>query len=395
MSLRLSPRSVVFKVNMKNKINVAILINSSWNVVNFRQGLVRGLQGAGYAISVIAPRDAYSDEILAMGCRFVPIMLNRKAISIADDLFSILAYARILRRERPDIVLGFTAKPNVYGTIAARVLGIPVINNIAGLGEAFLKKGALATIVSGLYRIALGGSKWVFFQNPDDRALFLRRKLVAESRVSVLPGSGVDLARFTPQAVASSPFAFLLVSRLLWPKGIGDYVEAARAVRAQGHDVVFRLLGPFDEGSRTGIPRTTIAAWHDEGIIDYLGASDDVRPHLAEASCVVLPTFYPEGVPRALLEAAAMAKPLIATDVPGCREIVADAENGYLCEARNVTALTTAMLRMLGHTAEQRRSMGMASRNKAEHRFDEQLVVRSYLNAIEGVRDQGRRRGVR
>jgi len=223
----------------------------------------------------------------------------------------------------------------------------------------------------------------VFFQNHHDRDLFVGQRLVQTSRTALLPGSGIDLADFKPEGsvVSEKPFAFLLVARLLRDKGVIEFVEAARIVRQQRPDTVFRLLGFLDVDNRTAISRSEVDRWQQEGVVTYLGAASDVRPHLAAASVVVLPS-YREGMPRSLLEAAAMAKPLIATDVPGCTEIARAGVNAILCAPRDAAALAEAMIAMLELSPATRATMGANSRAIAEQEFDVRVVEDRYLAAI-------------
>jgi glycosyltransferase involved in cell wall biosynthesis len=367
------------------KKRVAIAINASWNIVNFRAGLVRALVAEGYDVLALAPEDAYSTRLSDLGCRYVPVPMDNKGTSPLQDLRLLLRFRRILRRERVDAFLGYTIKPNTYGSLAAHTLGIPVINNVSGLGTAFIRETWLTRVVKLLYRSALGRSRLVFFQNEDDRTLFVEAGLVDAGRTALLPGSGIDLDRYRP-ASADDPsrdgaFRFLLVARLLWDKGVGEFVEAARLVRARVPGVRFQLLGFLDVENRTAVSRATVEGWVAEGVVEYLGTSDDVRPLLGAADCVVLPS-YREGTPRTLLEAAAMAKPLIATDVPGCREVVDDGRNGYLCPVRDAAGLADRMLRMLEASPEARERMGQDSRAKVEREFDERIVIRRYLDAL-------------
>ncbi len=365
---------------------IAIAINASWNIYNFRSGLVRALVEAGYDVLAIAPADAYSDRLSELGCRFVPIRMSARGTSPVEDARLFLDYRRILKEQRPAVFLGYTIKPNVYGSLAAHSLGIPVINNIAGLGVTFLKSGLFQKFIRTLYRTALRRSHTIFFQNPDDRELFVGAGLVRRAKTELLPGSGIDLDRFAPAArsrTSTQPFVFLLVSRLLRSKGILEYVAAAKIVREQFPDAKFRIAGIFESGHKEAIEEHEIRRWAEEGVIDYLGALDDVRPAIAGADAVVLPTFYPEGTPRALLEAAAMGKPLLTTNVPGCREVLDDGFNGYLCEPRDAQSLADAMLRMLRLAAEELQAMGEASRRKAEAEFDERIVIARYTRAVE------------
>lgn len=363
-----------------------ISINSTWNVVNFRAGLIRGLQQHGFDVVALTPDDEYVGRLGEMGVRHVPIDIDKQGVSPRRDLRLIAAYWRALRRVKPTIYLGYTAKPNIYGSLAAHALGIPVINNVSGLGTAFIKRGLLTRIVSTLYRLAFARSATIFFQNGDDRDMFVREDIVRDSATRLLPGSGIDLERFRPElreaSEATERFSFLLIARLLWDKGVGEYVEAARIVRTECPYARFQLLGFLDVPNRTAVSRSDVEAWVADGLVDYLGASDDVRPHIAAADCVVLPS-YREGLPRVLLEGGAMGKPLIATDVPGCRHVVEDGVNGHLCEVRSARSLADAMLKILGAGPEERAAMGRAARAKVEREFGEAVIVDRYLAAID------------
>jgi len=366
----------------------AISANTSWNIVNFRAGLVKALAEQGCEVIAASPQDDYAARVDGLGCRHLRLPMDNKGTNPLKDVGLFLRYLRLMRRERPDLYLGWTVKPNIYGSLAAHIFGVPTINNVSGLGTAFIRDGWLTRIVKVLYRVALGRSAYVFFQNDDDRDLFVRLGLVRAEQTRLLPGSGIDLAQFAaappaPRLPDDGP-VFLLVARLLWDKGVGEYVEAARLVKAQIPRARFRLLGFLDVENRTAVSRADVEGWVHEGLIDYLGASDDVRPHIAAADCVVLPS-YREGTPRSLLEAAAMARPLIASDAPGCREVVDDGINGWLCKVKDAGDLADKMLQFAAAPAECRLEMSRRSRLKAEHEFDEKLVINAYLAAIEAA----------
>lgn len=270
---------------------VLISINASWNIINFRKGLIRALQNAGYRVIVAAPVDAYSGQIPELGVEYISLDMDKQGLSPARDLLLLARYFILLRKVRPDVFLGYTAKPNIYGSLACRALAIPVINNVAGLGTAFIKEGWLTRLITGLYRLALGSSKTVFFQNPEDMRLFLDDGIAREHQARLLPGSGIDLELFKPASALGTDgkFRFLLIARLLWDKGVREYVEAARAVRAAHPDARFQILGFTDVENRTAVARATVEEWSAEGVIEYLGPSDDVRPFIAAADCIVLP----------------------------------------------------------------------------------------------------------
>jgi glycosyltransferase involved in cell wall biosynthesis len=361
---------------------IVLAANSSWNIVNFRGSLIRALEHAGYRPIVIAPHDAEAEpRMAAIGVERFALPIDRSGLNPLTDFRLLLAYCGLLKRLRPAAFLGFTIKPNIYGCLAAGSLGIPAIPNVSGLGTAFIRSGPLQLLVTNLYRAAFRKAAVVLFQNADDCRLFVDRGIVRPEKTRVVPGSGIDLDRFSPVPQPTGPTIFLLVSRLLGDKGVREYVEAARLLRERLPEARFQLLGPIDEGNRTAIRRDEVSRWVTEGLVEYLGSKDDVRPHIASASAIVLPS-YREGLPRSLLEGAAMARPLIATDVPGCREVVEDGVNGFLCAARDPASLAGAMAKLAGLPASERQAMGLASRRKVQERFNETVVIRAYLDEL-------------
>lgn len=362
---------------------VALAANDGWNVVNYRAGLIRALRDAGLCVAVLAPSGPHDRAIRELGADFLSVAMAPRGKSPFGDLRTLAAYAGRLRKLRPAVFLGFTAKPNIYGSLAAHALGIPVINNISGLGAVFGRRGPLKGLVSGLYKIALRRSATVFFQNPDDRAMFESLGIVRSDQSGILPGSGIDLARFAPRPRGKSRhFTFLFAARLLWDKGVGEYVEAARRLRQRRVSPRFRILGIIETPGAGAVGAERIRGWADEGVIDYLGAASDVRDSFAEADCLVLPSYYREGTPRVLLEASAMAIPIITTDSPGCREAVEDGVTGLLCIPRSVDSLVAAMESMIDLPEADRKAMGRSARAKMEAEFREELVHRAYLDAL-------------
>jgi glycosyltransferase involved in cell wall biosynthesis len=364
---------------------VVIGANSAWNIVNFRGALIEGLRTAGWRVIALAPDDGSAARLSALGAEFLPIRIDSSGTSVLRDARLFADYWAVLRRLRPRAFLGFTVKPNIYGSLAARLLGVRTINNISGLGTAFMGPGPLNWLVSRLYRLALARSARVFFQNPDDLDLFVAKGLVRPGQAARIPGSGVDLERFRPSAAPrpdGRPFRFLFVGRLLRDKGLVEYAEAARRLRPRWPQVDFAVLGFAGSDNRSAVPIAEVERWQDEGIVTYLGDTVDVRPFLADSDCVVLPS-YREGLPRSLLEAAAMARPMIATDVPGCRDVVTAGENGFLCEARSVESLASAMEKMLCLDPTERAELGLRARERVEREFDQALVARAYLEALQ------------
>lgn len=362
---------------------VVISVNTSWNLVNFRESLLRSLVSSGYKVVAIAPPDGREKDLAALGVDYIPIALDGRGLSPLADFRTLFSYIRILSAIQPQVYLGFTVKPNVYGGIACRLLGIPRIANIAGLGTAFIKGGLLNRIVRKLYAIGLKGAQCILFQNQDDRDHFVALNLADSDRAGLLPGSGVDLNRFrSATSGGDGKTVFLLVSRLLWAKGIQEYVEAAKILRQRhGERVICRLLGIPDYSSG-GVDAETLQRWKTEADIELLDPVSDVRPVLGQADCVVLPSYYPEGTPRSLLEAAGMGKAIITTDTPGCRDVVEDGVNGFLCQPRSLDSLVKAMDEYCHLADEGRSRLADASRGIAETRFDEQIVLRRYAEEI-------------
>ncbi|GAB4395319.1 MAG: glycosyltransferase family 4 protein [Microscillaceae bacterium] len=363
-------------------MRVAIVLNTSWNIYNFRQGLVKSILAEGHQVIAIAPRDNYSEHLIAMGCEYYPVKLENKGSNPLRDLGYMHQLYRIYKKVNPDVVLQFTIKPNIYGTLAAFPLRKLVVNNVCGLGTVFLHDTLTAKIARMLYKFSFRLPKRVFFQNEDDRNLFLERRLIRVKATDLVPGSGIPLHRFMPRPFQrNQPFTFLMVARLLYDKGVREYIEAIRICQAQGIQARFCLLGALEADKRLGIPQALLQQWIAEGLIEYLGTTDDVSSVLDKADCVVLPS-YREGTPRALLEAASMAKPLITTDIAGCRQTVEDGHNGFLCEVKNGPDLAQKMLAMYQLDDETLKKMGDASRKKVEAEFDEQIVIEKYLSIL-------------
>jgi glycosyltransferase involved in cell wall biosynthesis len=366
---------------------ILVSANSLWNIHNFRRRLLERLADAGFAVAVAAPREDAASEMPTRWQAQHSLTINSDGLNPIRDGLLVLAYLRLLRRTRPLAYLSFTAKPNIYGALAAGLMSIPALPNVSGLGTAFINGGALQRLISLMYRAAFRRAPIVFFQNGEDRDLFIRRKLVRPGQARLLPGSGVDLKFFRPPTEPGGDGAgctFLFVGRILGDKGVRELAEAARLVKAVEPQARFQLLGFVGAANRSAIGRQELADWQRDGLLEYLGAADDVRPFLAAADAVVLPS-YREGLPRSLLEAAAMARPLIATDVPGNREVVVEGRNGLLCAVRSGASLAEALLRFMRLPAEEKQRMGEASRQLVEERFSEEKVVTAYLDAIHEV----------
>lgn len=367
-------------------MRIAIVLNTSWNIYNFRMNFVRTLMANGFEVHTIAPVDDYTHFLSEAGCTHHPVRMDSRGANPIKDSALIVELYGIYRRIKPDIILHYTIKPNVYGTLAASLLKIPVINNVCGLGTVFLKNNLVSAIAIMLYKISFRFATKVFFQNPDDLKLFLDKKLVPAAAVDLLPGSGIDLSRFKPvNFKRNQKFTFLMISRLISDKGVFEYIEAVKRLRTNGIDARFQVLGPIDAEHKRGIKQEVIDNWISNGTIEYLGTTDNVSEFIANADCVVLPS-YREGTPRTLLEAASSCKPIITTDVPGCNHVVIHNYNGLLCKLKDSGDLAEKMQDMSKLEDETLRQFGLNGRAKIEAEYDESLVINKYLAALSLVR---------
>ena len=366
-------------------MHVVVLGGFADSLVNFRGHLLRALVANGHTVTACAP--AASPEVqaklAAMGVSYRDVTLSRTGLNPLSDLKTFWALLRLFREIKPDTLLSYTIKPVIYGSLAARLAGVPAIYSmITGLGYAFAAGGGewVAQVAKFLYRSALKGNRRVFFQNPDDRDFFVRANILASVEQAVLiNGSGVDLQHFGCVPMPENTPSFLLIARLIKDKGIIEYVEAARLVKCRYPAVQFRLLGPLDSNPNA-ISAAQISEWETEGAITYLGEATDVRPAIAACSVYVLPS-YAEGTPRTVLEAMSMGRAVITTDASGCRETVVDGVNGILVPTRDAAALAQAMINLIERPGLIER-MGKAGRSLAEEKFDVHKVNSVILSAM-------------
>ncbi|HEY8937079.1 MAG TPA: glycosyltransferase family 4 protein [Cyclobacteriaceae bacterium] len=367
-------------------MRVAIVLNTSWNIYNFRMNFIKALLSEGVEVHTIAPQDEYTQKLVDLGCIHHRVRMDSRGANIIKDSALVIELYSIYRKVKPDIILHYTIKPNVYGTLAASLLSIPVINNVCGLGTVFLKDDLVSQIAMFLYKVSFRFAKKVFFQNPDDLNLFLDKKLVSEKSVDLLPGSGIDLKKFQPSIYRrNDTFTFLLISRLITDKGIVEYINAIKQLKSEGFKGRFQILGSIDPDHRRGIKQELIQEWIDSGIIEYLGTTDDVQQFINQADCIVLPS-YREGTPRTLLEAASTCKPIIATDVPGCNHVVVHNYNGLLCKLKDSADLAEKMRTMASLDSEILEQLGKNGRIKMETEYDESIVINKYLKTLAEVK---------
>lgn len=360
------------------------------SLINFRGPLLKRLVALGHEVHALAPAHVpdVAPQLEAMGVEYAMVPLSRRGMNPIADLGSLLHLKQVLHRIKPDIVLSYTFKPVVYGSLAARMAWVAhkkrVYSMITGLGYAFteekgLKRRILFNIAKGMYKSGLRSCDGVIFQNPDDEAFFQELDVIpSHARTKIVSGSGIDLEHYAVAPLPEKP-SFLCLSRLLRAKGVGEYAEAALRLKAKYPDVPFRLIGPREEGADT-IPASEIDAWK-EGGLEVLREVDDVRPEIAQCSTYVLPS-YREGTPRSVLEAMSMGRSIVTTNVPGCRETVVNGKNGFLTPLKDVDALADAMEKFITDPALAT-SMGSASRARAEEKYDVDKVNDAILSFME------------
>jgi glycosyltransferase involved in cell wall biosynthesis len=363
--------------------SIVICANQAWNLVHFRASVIRALLADGWQVLALAPYDpVWSARLADMGCRCIDVPMDGAGMHPLAELRCLWTIARLLRRHRPAAWLSWTIKPNIYGALAARALGIAAFPNVSGLGTLFIREGWLTRIAMWLYRFSLRRCPAVFFQNGDDKALFVSRGLVSEAQAWLLPGSGIDLDHFRPET-PGRPIRrhFLLVARLLGDKGVREFVSAAQAMKARWPDARFVLLGEVGAANRTAIGHEEVEAWVAQGIVEWQPPVVDVRPAMAAADWIVLPS-YREGLSRVLVEAAAMGRPMVTSDVPGCRDVVEEGVNGFLAQARDAASLEAAMERAALCDDMNWVRMAAESRAKAQRCFAVERVVDIYRKAL-------------
>jgi glycosyltransferase involved in cell wall biosynthesis len=367
------------------KCRILLVVNSEWYFLSHRLSFARALQREGWEVLVASPIERGQDGLIRKaGFQFVPFGMRRDCLNPAYEARALVDLWRLYRALKPDLVHHITVKPVIYGSAAARMLGIrAVINTIPGLGYAFSGKGpgwaAVRVILGGAYRLALHNAHVrVIFQNQRDRDFFLAKRMVRPEQCRVIKGSGVDAIKFTPGPEPAGVPVVLYASRMIWDKGVGELVGAARILKAREVSARVVLVGAPDPRSLNSVPREALERWQGEGLIEWWGPQDNMPDVLQQAAIITLPTYYPEGLPRILLEAAAVGRPIVGTDTAGCTDIVRNGENGILVPPRDQVALADA-LGLLIEDADRRRKMGAAGRRIVLEEFTEDQIIEQTL----------------
>lgn len=368
---------------MRQKPKLLLVVNDAGFFLSHRLPVAEAARAAGFDVGIATAPSSAVARIHALGFPHHPLPLSRSGSNPLAELRSLWSLIRLYRRLRPDVVHHVTIKPVLYGGLAARLTGIPAqVSAISGLGYLYARSNALSLrrlLVRGLYRLALRHKNGrVIFQNPDDRDVLKPTALGGRDVDVMIRGSGVDLEVFTPRPEPAGRPVVLMASRLLWQKGVGRFVEAARALRARGMAARFVLVGAPDGGNPDSVPLAALEGWQREGVIEWLGYRTDIPELFQQAHIIVFPSSYGEGVPKVLLEAAASGRPIVTTDAAGCREVVGDGEHGFLVPPGDVAGLAARIERLI-EDPQLRRAMGARARARAEAEFSVQAVVQQHL----------------
>ena len=373
-------------MNSNKSKRIVLSSNTAFSLYNFRLPLMKALKEKGYDVVAVSPEDEKYSELLKKEFSFFAVKsLDRKGTNPIKDLKLFFEYFLLFRRLKPDLVINFTIKPNIYGSISAGLLGIPSISVVTGLGYVFIRESWLTKFVKLLYWMAFRFNKAVVFQNSEDMKTL---EDLCKGKCLLIESSGVDLKHFDPELckdVKKDEFTFLFVGRLLKDKGIYEIMKVFEKLKKENSKVKLIIVGSPDEGNPNSISKGELGKWVKEGLIEWYGFQEDVRPFYCMVDCVVLPSYYREGVPRVLLEAMAMEKPIITTDAPGCRNVCVDGVNGFLVKPRDVESLYLAMKKAAEMGEAELRKMGKKGREIVEQKYEISKIVGEYVKIIEEV----------
>lgn len=363
--------------------------NTAWSMYNFRRFVFEAFLKKGHLVYVVSPKDRiYQRKLADMGCRCISLSIKSKGVNPLEDINVMVSLYKIIKNLKPDHCFFYTIKPNIYGSMAASCLRVPHVAVTTGLGYTFITDNLVSKIANILYKVSLRKARQVWFLNADDQEAFLEKELIKEQQAFILNGEGVDVEHFNYRPYQTSDLSFLLVARMLWDKGVGQFVEAAREIKKTHPNITFKLLGYVGVDNPNAISKKQMDEWIEEGVVEYLGITQDVRPFIEKSSCIVLPSYYGEGVPLSLLEGAAIGRPVITTNSVGCKETVEDGKTGFLCEPKNVSSLVNAMEKIIRMPEEELIKMGYRARKRVEKVFDVRLVIDKYVEIVSQIKKQ-------
>jgi glycosyltransferase involved in cell wall biosynthesis len=372
-----------------NKKLIAFVSNSAWSVYNFRLDVIRQFNKSGYAILVIAPDDDFSNLLVNEGCQYVSVDFNNRSKNPFNDLNLYRQLKSVYKKYRPDFIFHYVIKPNIYGSLAAAKYSLKSISVITGLGYSFAKKNWLYELTKFLYKKALKKTEEVWFLNNEDANIFASEKIVNIKKIKILPSEGVNTEYFSPDFKTTlqrqNNFTFLMSTRLLRSKGVSVYVDAARILKKKNYKVNFELIGFFEKQHPDSISEDELKKWRTEGLINYSGFAKDVREYLINADCFVFPSFYNEGIPRCLMEAASMELPIITSFSRGCKEVVNDNLNGFVCNLNDPFDVADKMEKIINLSAEERKLMGKNGRDLVIKKFNVRQVIEEYERTLSKI----------
>ena len=360
---------------------VVLTANTSWYVFNFRSSTINALLKNGYEVFIVVPDDNYKKQLLDLGAKLHCISMKPKSKNIFNEIVALYSYFKAIVKIKPDVVLSFTPKSNIYVSLVSKLTKTKVISNVSGLGGSFNEDTFWSRLYLFLYKIAFSNNFHVFFQNEDDMKILLEKGCVESNQSSRIFGSGVDLNKFRPCVKSTIDINFIFIARFLKKKGVLHFLNAADILKKKYQHVSFSVLGTFDSHEYDITPET-FKPYIDSGAINFLGASDTVSSILNDYHAVVLPSYYREGVPKTLLEAAASGLAIITTNNVGCRDVVTQGYNGFICDSNNLNSLMDAIEKYIDLDANERIKLGINSREFAEKYCDEEIIIDEYISCV-------------
>jgi glycosyltransferase involved in cell wall biosynthesis len=360
--------------------------NCGRSLYHFRLAAVKRIQELGHQVIAILPQDDYIEKIKAHNIEVIILTeMQASGTNPLSDYKLYKEYINLYSQIHPDLIFEYTIKPHIYGTLAAKKLNIPCIAIVSGLGYSFTHKGIVSALAKQFYRFALRKTAQVWFSNNDDKLVFEEKGFVVKSKSILLNGEGIDTNHYSYAPIDYSKKSFILIGRLLFDKGVKEYYEAAKKLKKTYPEVSFKILGFINPKDPRSVSENQLNEWMKEGVIEYLGSTTDVKPFIKNSTCMVLPSYYKEGMSTALMEAASMGRPLIATNIAGCRELIDDGKTGYICEPKNADSLANKMELLINSDDDKLREMGIKSREKMIAEFDIENVLPKYENVIKGL----------
>lgn len=366
-------------------MNISLVINKVSQVYIFRKDLIKALsKNHKIYIFSINDNDEYKKKLEEMGCEIIDLLLDNHSKNPLSDVKGMFDLVKKYKKYKIEYSLNFTIKPNIYGSLACKITRTKAINNITGLGYAFLDTGITNKIIKLLYKMSFKYPQKIFFQNYDDMNLFLENKLVKKEICDRLPGSGINLDEYSylEKNIETDKIIFLFIGRISYEKGAEIYIKAAKLIKEKFTNIEFQMIGGIQKENKNSLSLEILKKYEEQGVIKYLGVTNTIKENIRNADCIILPTYYREGVPRSLIESAAMAKPIITTDNVGCRDIVEDGYNGFLAKPKNVESLVEKIEQFLTLNMEKRIHLGENGREKVEEEFDVNIIIEKYLNEL-------------